>query len=408
MNPTHTTTTHHRPASAPSAPVAEEKKSRFGWHYPVILAVVLGIVIAVVVRRQANAQNSLENLTQELAIPSVQTVKPSRKAAAVDLILPGKVQANMEATIYARVSGYLKRWHVDIGSQVKEGQLLAEIDTPETDQQLNQARAMLAQTEADLRLAQTTADRWKNLLKDRAVSQQESDEKSSALEVKKADLAEAQANVKRLEELQSFQKVYAPFDGIITARKTDVGNLVTAGSSSSTQELFRIAQTQTLRVYVDVPEANSGSVTTGTPARIEMATNPGEPVEGKIVRTAGAIDPSSHTMLVELSVPNPSGTLLPGGYSRVHFQIALQRPPLIVPANALLFRAEGAQLAVVDKNGEVRLKSIKIGHDYGATLEVIQGLDENDAVIVNPSDSISNGAKVRVEAKPDGAKPSAT
>lgn len=405
MNATESTTP--RQAAAPPVPVppnesapVTEKKAGFGWHHPILLALGLAVVAGVVLHRHASAQAQLETVTQELSVPSVQTVLPTRKDSAVSLTLPGKVQANMEATIYARVSGYLKRWLVDIGAPVKEGQLLAEIDTPEIDQQLNQARAVLTQSEADLRLAQITADRWKNLLKDKAVSQQEADEKSSALEVKKADLAEMQANVKRLEELQSFQKVYAPFAGVITARKTDVGNLVTAGSGSPTQELFRLAQTQTLRVYVNVPEAHSGSVTAGVPAKIEMATMPGESVTGKIVRTAGAIDPDSHTLLVELEVPNPQGTLLPGGYARVHFEIALKNPPLVVPSNALLFRAQGAQLAVVNAEGAVQLKPIKIGRDFGSSLEVIQGLNENDRVIINPSDSLSDGARVRVETKP--------
>lgn len=391
------------PAPAPEK-TSVEKKPAFGWHHSVLLALVLAGVTAFVLHRHASAQAELGTLTQELAVMSVETVPVVQHSATAELSLPGHVQANMEATIYARTSGYLKRWLVDIGAPVKEGQVLAEIDTPEIDQQLNQARAAQVQIEADLDFAKTTWDRWQNLLRDKAVSQQEADEKSSAFNVKKADLVEAKAVVKRLEELQSFEKVYAPFDGIVTARKTDVGHLITAGSGAAGQELFRVAKVDTLRVYVNVPEAHSASVVTGTTAKIEMATTPGEPVTGQVVRTAGAIDSASHTLLVELEVPNPQGTLLPGGYARVHFEITLKNSPLVVPANALIFRAQGAQLAVVGADGVVQLKSIKIGRDFGTTLEVVQGLNDGDAVIINPSDSLISGTKVRVEAKASNPK----
>jgi membrane fusion protein, multidrug efflux system len=397
------------PPAQPTEPPAntQQNKPRFGWHYLLLVVLVAGIVVAVVLHRQARAQGALEKMTEDLAVSTVLAVHPEREPGDMRLVLPGNVLAFKESTIYARVSGYLKRWLVDIGTQVKEGQLLAEIDTPETDQQLNQARAVLLQTEADVKLAQITAERWKKLLKDNAVSQQEADEKSSALEVRKADLAAAQANVSRLEELQSFKKVTAPFDGVIVSRKTEVGNLINAGSGGADKELFQIAQTNTLRVFTSVPEAYSSFVTVGTKARIEMATAPGAFITGQVARTSGAIDPASNTMLVQIDVPNSDGKLLPGGYASVHLDLAMDRQPLLIPANTLIFRASGAQVAVVDaKGGAVKLVKIKIGRDFGAKLEVISGLEETDSVIVNPSDSLRDGDKVRVSEGKVGEKKS--
>lgn len=399
----------HGASSVPNSPIHEvatvrEKRTGFAWHHAILLAVILGGTAAFVLFRHASAESNLVDATKKMAVPSVRVARPKISEDATTLTLPGNVQAHMESPLYARVNGYLRKWYVDIGAQVKEGQLLAEIDTPEIDQQLNQARAGLVQVEADLKLAQITSDRWKNLLKDKAVSQQETDEKSSALEVKKADWLASQANVKRLEELQSFQKVYAPFTGIVTARKTDVGNLIAAGSGNSAQELFRVAAIGTLRIYVNVPESYSSAVAPGVSAKIEMATTPGQPVMGKIVRTAGAIDPESHTMLTEIEVPNPDGKLLPGGYAQVHFEITPKNPPLVIPAITLIFRAQGAQVAVVDANNKVKLTPIKIGRDFGTSLEVVQGISANDSLILNPSDSLADGESVQIEAKADGAK----
>jgi membrane fusion protein (multidrug efflux system) len=381
-------------------PVASEipaPKKRFPWIRVFLILLVAGGTIGYVTHRKIGQSGELAAATKDLAVPSVLVARPEHAPVESDLVLPGNVQALREASIYARVNGYLKRWLVDIGTQVKEGQLLAEIETPETDQQLNQALAIQAQAEADLRLAQINADRWNNLVKDHAVPQSDVDQKNGDLEVKKANLEAALANVHRLEQLQSFQKVYAPFDGTITSRKTEVGNLINAGSGAQGAELFHIAQTGSLRVYVDVPEAYSSAVVAGLPATLDLATAPGKAVTGTLVRTAAAIDPASHTMLAEIEVPNKDALLIPGGYAQVHFKIAPENPPLLIPANALIFRSQGSQVAVVGADHQVRLVPIKIGRDFGSKLEVVQGLTEQDSVILNPSDSLGDGTLVRVE-----------
>lgn len=390
----------HRPPLH-SQPLTVEKKGSSGWFYAVVFIVVFGSIVGYIFWRHSQAETELKKNTEEMAIPSVTVVHPVSQAAEVKFALPGNVQAYIESTIYARVSGYLKKWYVDIGATVKEGQLLAEIDTPETDQQLNQFRATLTQNQADLQLAQSTADRWTRLIKDNAVSQQEVDEKLSALNVAKANVAAAAANVKRLEDLQAFQKVYAPYDGVITARRTDVGNLINAGAGSPSQQLFGIAQINILRVYVSVPEIYATYVTPGLTAQVELGTNPGAPITGKLVRTSGSIDPTSHTMLAEIDLDNPDGKLLPGGYAQAHFDITMDHPPLVIPANALIFRSKGAQVAVVDPaTNTAHLTDIKIGRDFGTKLEITQGLNPSDQIIVNPADSLSDGSKVQVESKP--------
>lgn len=383
------------------------KKSLASFFLPILLVlVVAGGVIAYIFSVHGKQAVALEKSTEELAEDTVLVVHPKRQSADVPLILPGTVQALRDASIYARTDGYLKSWQVDIGASVHEGQLLAEIDTPEIEQQLSQARAVLKQNEADLVLSQSSADRWKKLLQDNAVSQQETDEKTSDLEVKKANLAAAEANVRRLEQLQSFQKIYAPFDGVITARTTEVGNLINAGSAAQGRELFHIAQTKTLRVFVNVPEAYSSYAQPGIEAQIEMATAPGQKITGKLVRTTKAIDQVTHTLLAEIDVPNDDGKLLPGGYARVLFSISMDHPLLLIPANTLIFRSKGSQVGVVDDSGTVHLSDIKIGRDFGSKLEILQGLDELSSVILNPSDSLTEGTKVKVlEKTPPPPKP---
>jgi len=380
----------HVPAGKPAA----------SFLFPIIVILVIaGGIIAYIFSVHGKKAVALEKSTEELLVNTVSVIHPERESADVKILLPGTVQALRQTAIYARVDGYLKRWLVDIGTSVHEGQLLAEIDTPEIDQQLSQAQAVMKQTEADLVLAQTSADRWKKLLKDNAVSQQEADEKAADLEVKKADLAAAEASVRRLEQLQSFQKIYAPFDGVITARMAEVGNLINAGSTTQGRELFQIAQTRTLRVFVNVPEVYSSYTVPGISAQIEMATAPGQEITGKLVRTSRAIDPVNHTLLAEIEIPNEDGKLLPGGYAQVHFSITMDHPPLDIPANTLIFRSKGPQVGVVDQNGTVHLMDIQIGRDFGNKLEVLQGLDEASSVILNPSDSLTEGTKVQVEEK---------
>jgi RND family efflux transporter MFP subunit len=358
-----------------------------------LLLVAALICIRFYQKRQASARLAQE--TEALAVTDVSVVRPQRGEGHVKIILPGTVQAFTETPIYARTDGYLKKWYFDIGAKVKKGELLAEIDAPEVDQELNQAKAALLQAQADYQLSKTTADRWNKMLFSDAVSKQAVDQKNADLAAKQAALAAADANVKRLQELQSFEKIYAPFDGIVTSRKVDVGALVSAGSASSVQELFTLAQINILRIYVNVPEHYSSYVTTDTSATIEFASKAGQPVRGKVVRTANAIDPRSLTLLTEIDIANDQDEFLPGGYAQVRIEIDMPNPPLLIPANTLIFRSEGTQVGVVDANGKVKLLKIKVGRDFGTKLE-ISGLTENDNIILNPSDSLRDGQSVQV------------
>jgi RND family efflux transporter MFP subunit len=354
-----------------------------------------------------------------MAVSTVLVVHPERGATDVHLVLPGTVQAEMESSVYAQVSGYIKRWLVDIGAPVKEGELLAEIETPVTDQQLSQAQAAMAQAQANLNLAKTTAARYNDLLKTNAVSEQDVDTQNAGVAVQEANLAAAQANVRALEQTEAFKEVKAPFDGVITARKIDVGDLVTASGSGTasqgnapsqngapSQELFRVAQTKTLRVYVNIPENYSDEIVPGITATLDLASSPTQKVTGKLVRTSQSIDPTSLTLLAEVDVQNPDGKLLPGGYAQVHFDITTDHPPLVIPGNTLIFRAQGTQVGIVDPNtGKVHLQDIKIGRDFGTKLEVVDGLKETDSVILNPSDSLTDGANVQVKTQPPNPAP---
>jgi len=366
----------------------------------VIIALGLGVLalsLFFVIYSRWHDRSELVSSTKDAGRTPVSVAHPRRNNAKTGLVLPANVQAFVETPIYARTDGYLKRWLVDIGSQVKAGQLLAEIETPEVDQQLAQMEAAQAQAQANLDLARTTAERWKNLLQFDGVSQQEVDQNVAAYKARQADLNAAIANVGRLKDLQSFQKVVAPFDGIITARNTDVGALITAGT---TKELFRLAQTDILRVYVNVPEIYSLSMVPGVPADLRVAEFPNRTFSGKVVRTAGAILPASRTLLTEVRVPNPKGELLPGAFGEVSFHITLPHEPLIIPSSTLLFREKGTQVALVDKNQIVHLQNIVLGRDFGTSVEVISGLTEGDSIIVNPSDSISEGTSVTIEETP--------
>ena len=392
------------------APLKKRKRSFF-WLYALLFALVLGGTVFYVFFQRGQAQTALESATKQMAVSTVLVVRPERGATDVHLVLPGTVQAEMESSVYAQVSGYIKRWLVDIGAPVKEGQLLAEIETPVTDQQLSQAQAATAQAQANLNLAKTTAARYNGLLKTNAVSEQDADTQNAGVAVQEANVAAAQANVRALEQTEAFKEVKAPFDGIITARKIDVGDLVTASgagtsaagnapsqSETPSQELFRVAQTKTLRIYVNIPENYSDQIIPGITAALDLASSPNQKVTGKLVRTSQSIDPSSLTLLAEVDVPNPDGKLLPGGYAQVHFDITTAHPPLVIPGNSLIFRAQGTQVGIVDPGtGIVRLQDIKIGRDFGTKLEVIDGLKEDDSVILNPSDSLTDGAKVQIK-----------
>ena len=355
----------------------------------VILA--LGLVIGFWPRW--SARRALVQETQALAVTSVVVVAPVPGPSTLGLPLPAEVQAFVEAPIHARASGFLKRWLVDIGATVKTGQLLAEIDTPEVYQQLAQARAEVAQHQAALDLAKITAARWTDLLKTASVSQQETAEKQSDLALKKATLDGALANLHRLDELKTFASVMAPFDGTITARQTDVGQLIAAGSG---RELFRLARLNPLRVYVRVPQTLSSAIAPGQEAELILDQFPGKKIMAKVVRTAGAIEPGSRTLLTELEADNAHGEILAGSYAQVRFTDSRAAPTLTLSANTLLFRAEGIRVGVVTADGKVGLRAVKLGRDFGQTVEILEGVAAGDRVILNPSDSLADGQAVRV------------
>jgi membrane fusion protein (multidrug efflux system) len=362
--------------------------------------VIIGSVAGLVPRERQ--RHMLRAETRELAIRTVAVVSPAPGKAAPGLTLPAEVKALVEAPIYARASGYLKRYLVDLGAAVKEGDLLAEIDAPELNQELAQARAQLAQAEAALALARTTAARWADLVKTASVSEQEAAEKQADLELKSATVAAARANVGKLEELQRFESVKAPFAGTITARGTDVGQLIAAGSG---KELFRLAQTRTLRVYVRVPQTAARAVTPGQTAELTIPELPGRVFPAKVVRTSGAMSADSRTLLTELEVDNSSGEILAGSYAQVRFSQAKPDAALTLPSNTLLFRAEGPQVGVVRADGKVELRSVALGRDFGPTVEILEGVSPSDNVIANPSDSLVSGATVRITEAPKPVAP---
>lgn len=358
----------------------------------VCLALFAGLVYWRVENR-ARVQAQLNPIVANADEIPVAVVHPQRSDGGQNITFPGNVQAFVETPIYARTAGYLTKWYVDIGGRVQAGQLLAQIDTPEVDQQLRQAQAAQLQAQANLDLAKTTADRWQNLLKSDGVSQQEVDQNVSAYKARQADFEAAVANVDRLKYLQSFQRVTAPFSGVVTARNVDIGALIADGN---TQQLFKMAQIDVLRVYVNVPEPYGNAMVAGVPAELHVAEFVNRTFAGKVVRTAGAIDPASRTLLTEVDVPNPKGEIMPGAYAEVAFHLKSVARPLVVPSNTLIFRSPGAQVAVVENN-HARLRSVSIGRDFGSSLEIVSGLTDNDEVILNPPDSLIDGQPVTVQ-----------
>ena len=359
-----------------------------------VLIVAGGIVYRGIVSR-ARAAAKVKSDTQELAVPTVMVAQPKRRAPQEEIVLPGNIQAFIDAPLYARTNGYLKHWYVDIGGRVKAGQLLAEIDTPEVDQQLQQARADLATAKANYDLAQTTSARYEYLLKTDSVAQQDVDNAVGNAQAKKAMVDSAAGNVKRLEEMQSFEKIYAPFDGVLTARNTDIGQLIDSGSGTPTKELFHVAAIHTLRVYVNVPQIYSRSAAPGVGAYLTLPQYPGRHFEGKLVRTAESIDQTSRTLLAEIDVVNSSGELLPGAYAEVHLRLPSAASTVIVPVTCLIFRSEGLHVGVI-RDGKVVLVPVTLGRDFGTEVEVNSGLDGNEPVITNPPDSIVAGQEVRI------------
>ena len=353
------------------------------------------------IHSRVEAESRLKQRTEEAAIPTVAVVSPQEGAPLQEIVLPGDTQAFSDAPIYARTSGYLKRWYFDIGAHVQKGQLLAEIETPELDQQLQQARADLDTAQANLNIAKITADRWQDLVSTGSVSQQETDQAVSNLSAVKAAAESSAANVRRLEQLQSFEKIYAPFDGIITARNTDIGALIDAGANTQPRELFHMAAIRTLRVYVSVPEVYSRAARSGAPAALTLDEFPSAIFHGRLVRNANSIDIASRTLLVEVDVDNPTGKLLPGAYVFVHLKLPDQTHSVTIPSNTLIFRKEGLQVGLV-RNGKAELVPVKISRDYGNSVEIVSGLQATDAVIVDPSDSLVAGMPVRLSSKPAG------
>jgi membrane fusion protein, multidrug efflux system len=374
-------------------------------HLKSVAAVALLIAAGVVsggIFSRVHAHQELTTWTEAAAIPTVATVQPQPSPASQPLVLPGRLAAYINAPIYARVSGYLHAWYADIGTQVKAGQLLAVIDTPDLDQQLQQAKADLQNSIATEKLAAVTAKRWTEMLKQESVSQQDADEKTSDLLAKQATVDANEANVRRLEALESFKRITAPFDGVVTARKTDVGQLIDAGSGSG-PELFTVSDAKQLRVYVSVPQSDAAAIQPGMKATLSVPERPGEQFDATLVDTDHSITPASGTLLVQLAVDNKQGLLFPGEYTEVHLSMPGNPGALSVPASTLIFRAHGTQVAVVDKNHHVQLRDVTIGTDYGTRVEIASGLHAGERVIDNPPDSLSNGDVVRLaEVSVDG------
>ena len=360
----------------------------------VLVVVLLALSGAFSMFSRIRAGHALAKETEMDAVPNVSVVHPTAEAPDEELVLPASLQAYEESPIYARTSGYLLHWYKDIGSRVNKGDLLADIDTPEVDQELSQARASRQQIVAQRDLAKISADRWQNLRKTDSVSQQEADTQSSAYQQAQANLAAADANVRRLEQLESFKRVYAPFSGVLVKRNVDPGALINAGAGGV--ELFILAKVDPIRVFTNVPQAYSPAIKNGMPAYITLQEIPEQKFKGTVARTADAIDPATRTLLTEVDVPNKDGRLLRGSFGEVHFAPKINAQKVTVPVNAMLFRQEGAQVAVVGADNKVQLRPITIGRDYGTTLEILGGVSLEDRIIINPSDSLENGQKVNI------------
>jgi RND family efflux transporter MFP subunit len=383
-------------AAAQGAP----RKRSVGRSLGILLAAVVVVSLLVLsgIVPRLRSRKALAAETNELAAPTVLVIQPKQGAPSQEILLPGSIQAFVDAPIYARTNGYLKRWYFDIGSQVKQGQLLAEIESPEVDQQLSQAQADLGTATANLHLSQITADRYADLLKQDAVSQQETDNATSDLASKNTAVKSAQANVDRLKQLVSFEKVYAPFDGVVTARNTDIGQLIDSGAAGGqARSLFQVAAINKLRVFISVPQIYSQAATPGLTADLTFAEFPGRRFQGKLVRTSRAIDPLARTLNVEVDVDNLKGELLPGAYTEVHLKLKEGVPTRTIPAGALLFRQEGLRVAVAKSDKTAELKPVTLGRDFGDFVEITSGLTGQEWIITNPPDSIIDGERLNIQ-----------
>lgn len=395
---------HHAPPQVtppPELPPASPRKAVFA---VVVVVVVLAVCGAVSMLSRVRAGHALAKEADIDSIPTVAVVHPIAEKPDEELVLPASLQAYEESPIYARTNGYLLRWYKDIGSRVNKGDLLAEIDTPEVDQELSQARANRQQIAAQVDIAKISADRWRNLRKTDSVSEQENDMQASAYQQAVANLAAADANVRRLEQMESFKHVDAPFSGVLVKRNVDPGALINAGSAGT--ELFILAKVDPLRVFTNVPQSYSPSIKNGMPAYISLQEIPGQKFKGTVTRTADAIDPSTRTLLTEVDVPNKDGRLLRGSFGEVHFTPKFNVTKITVPVNAMLFRQEGARLAVVGADNKIQLRPITIGRDYGTTLEILGGVSVDDRIVINPADSLEDGQQVNVAADSQEGKQS--
>jgi RND family efflux transporter MFP subunit len=366
------------------------------WLVLIIAVVVVAALLVSGIVSRVRARTTLKAETAQVALTAVSVVSPKQTAPAEEIILPGNVQPFITSPVYSRTNGYLKKWYFDIGAHVKKGQLLAVIETPEVDQQLQQARSNLSTAQANLELATITKTRYQGLLKKHAVSQQDSDNAVGTYNANKAIVQADQAAVDQYGALVSFEKVYAPFDGVITARNTDIGDLINSGSGASVKtDLFHIAQPGTLRVYVNVPEEYSRGVKVGMTADLALAEFPGRTFQGNLVRTADAINMTTRTLLIEIDVANPTNTLLTGSYAEVHLKVPTQSSTFIIPVNTLIFRSEGLRVGVV-KDDKVTLTAVTPGHDFGNQIEIVAGLKPEDQIIINPPDSVVTGQQVQI------------
>ena len=373
------------------------RKSLRRWWVPAVAALAAGLVLVLGIRSRVRAESTLRAVTDQMAVPSVSVAAPKQTAPATEIILPGNMQPFISSPIYARTDGYLKKWYFDIGAHVKAGELLAVIQTPEVDEQLAQVRSTLNTAQANLELAQITRDRYQSLLKKHAVAQQDVDNAVGTFTANKAIVDADMANVRHYQALVSFEKVYAPFDGVITARNTDIGDLINSGSNTAPRtDLFDIAQTRTLRVYVNVPEEYSQGIKPGqTAADVALAEFPGKRFRGKMVRTSESINATTRTLLVEVDLDNPGGNLFSGSYAEVHLNIRAQNSTYMLPVSALIFRSEKLQVGVV-KDGKVAVTDVTPGHDFGDQIEIVAGLKADDQVVLNPPDSLVSGQEVTI------------
>jgi RND family efflux transporter MFP subunit len=383
---------------------SSQPASRRGIQWFLLIPVALCIFGSITFFLRAQSEKKLATNTQALEAEPVSVMHAQLSAPDTDLALPATLQAYSDSPIFARTNGYVSHWYADIGTHVHGGQLLALIDSPEVDQELNQARATLGQARASLTLADITAKRYQSLINTNAVSQQDVDSNNQNFDGQTANVQAMSANVSRLEQMQGFEKVVAPFDGIITQRLTDIGNLINAGNGGASQELFRMSKIDVVRVFVTVPEAYSEQIVDGLKATLDLTELPNQHFDGRVTRSSHSIDLTSHTLLVEIDVPNPTGKLMPGAYANVHLHLTVPVRPLIIPSGSVLYQAAGPQVAIVNQNNQVELRKVALGRDFGNTIEIASGISERESIIANPPDFLVDGMKVSIQSATDAKK----